>query len=695
MDCFGAKDCASNFRCVGGFCVEITEPLNPFNNVAGCGGTLDSRLPEGWENPTDWERCGNFRELGPGGEILEVSAGPCREGTVCLGGYCQPDWNDFNGEFDWDSFDPEDPSTFPWDPEDPSTYPDRDENGFPNAISSCGTPAVPVLPPPPKFSLIEPGDANSSVETPNAPEFEPPEFPEIGPPPSIPGEDTPRNYPKAPPVVLSCDDEPNCGTGRPGFEFPSDFEFPEQYEAPEFPEVEFDLGDPETWPEDDEEFDPADRSTYPEVQQSFTDVPIGVGACATTCPEGLFLLDGKCQERPCSKYCSELYLTDPKALLDEGSRCGAGSYCTGTCEECAQVPGRPAPGPLLYDKGFCVSKARADFPDANGDGLPDEAYEPGDDDNPLPYGGVHCKCLKDEEIPECWKCDDDGIIRPSPRDCSICTSVDGWECSCGVKLDMQICRRGNEAPVSAEAIRVRLAARCQELCTPEEESECNPDCVIRTYTNPPWEIGNAPCPKGFKCSVLAVITTDDGGRSVITRECDYSELPVRCQCNSVECACHSECGRCEVCNEEGKCIKDPAAPPECCDPRDKRVKVLFRVTEDRYAATSCDGVEIRPSVRTYKNYEFDRTGVGEFTLPPEGGETVVFDQTCDSVEPCLNLNRFQAGKIEYDAHLEDGTIEKRNWYVGEYYEGNCRATFNRVIVSRIEMVGEPVITCTT
>ena len=682
MDCYGHNDCASNFRCAGGRCIENrNSQQDETNQAAGCGFKLpdgqDFKLPKSWVPPGDRQPCGNYQTI-VDGVITSVSAGPCPKGQTCSGNFCVPDWNDPLYEFPWEEYDEEDPETWPYDPEDPETYPDEEDE-------DCGK-----VPQPAEDTEEEEDDKDEEDESGPLDEEDSQKnpFPELD-LPKLPNLND-LFKPAAPPA-LSCDDEPNCGTKPFGFTMP---EIPNT----EFPEIPFDITDPSTWPdeEEDEEFDPKDKDTWPPDEEDFLDEAEPTGNCKEKCEDGKWLVEGKCEQRPCSKYCTELYKTDPRGLADEMERCPPGSFCTGQCQDCEQVPNRPAPGPLLYDKGWCVSRAKAQFDDENGDGIPDADWTPeaGQEENPLPYGGVHCKCLTPEEIPACWKCDSDGVIRPDPANCQVCVTVDNWECSCGPVIGKTFCRAANERKISAEWIRDRLAEECARLCPVGSDDACAPACTYVTRQEP-GPVSSFPCPPSHKCSVVGTIINDStGGYTYIIEQCDYSDLPARCECNSVECVCHSECPSCSVCTEEGKCVADPAAPPECCpDPAKKRVRQRFKITKKVLPTYSCDGILIAQGSETVQYTEFNEIGVVDFDLPSVV-ESATIQERCDEFVACEDLQQKQLGKVYYDYYIEGSDKpERRNWYVGSFYQGLCRGVFERVTFTTVELSGDPIITC--
>ena len=248
--------------------------------------------------------------------------------------------------------------------------------------------------------------------------------------------------------------------------------------------------------------------------------------------------------------------------------------------------------------------------------------------------------------------------------------------------------------MTAERIRTWLAKECKKRCP--DVKECEPACRFETFADrdAPVAIEEVPACNDAKCRVAGTLTSPGSGLITTFIEiCSYDGLPRACECEDVECMCHSDCADCTYCSDQGKCVPDASAPPECCPPWKKTLTVEFEITTTYGDQFSCDGILIAPGYEEVRYALFEsEVGVDGYDLKSD--DVVIFETQCQGEEACSNLPRKSMGLIKYSYYEdEESQGEVRNWYVGQYYEGVCRSTYNQVVSTRVRAL-EPIIGCT-
>jgi hypothetical protein len=193
--------------------------------------------------------------------------------------------------------------------------------------------------------------------------------------------------------------------------------------------------------------------------------------------------------------------------------------------------------------------------------------------------GSPCHC-RNEPIPDCHRCDENGTVVPDSSSCQECVTISNYECdSCG---DGQTITKTCCQPLGTDGLTLTnkcqdlLEQDCQSLCPPGEPGgaptgNCDGDCEPKTICQPgscPDLPPNAP---GHRNTASGCI--EAGGQGcLLYYDCDVSGLPP--ECALCDCNCNNDCPNCYLCGADGKCYPDPScncdgnycpgAPGDCC-----------------------------------------------------------------------------------------------------------------------------------
>ena len=217
--------------------------------------------------------------------------------------------------------------------------------------------------------------------------------------------------------------------------------------------------------------------------------------------------------------------------------------------------------------------------------------EQGDPFNPLP---CHCfpKCSE-----ECHVCNKDtdspnfGDCEYAPNTCAECCSISNYECpQCARYFEgfQEHCEPIGSTRNCLSVLQEKLFAACAVECAAEDP--CAPTdsfstCVdgsapVDPITNPGGPTGVS-CPDGKTCQYTGYI--EIGGKTCyLYSTWVTADIPERCK--ECDCNCDNDCGDCEICNEQGKCEKDP----DCCDSVEDQ-RILYELTTNYPNASNYSG----------------------------------------------------------------------------------------------------------
>lgn len=212
--------------------------------------------------------------------------------------------------------------------------------------------------------------------------------------------------------------------------------------------------------------------------------------------------------------------------------------------------------------------------------------------------GSPCHC-KNEPIPACHKCDENGTVVPDEGSCQECITIHNYACdNCGERrtISRTCCR-----PVGIDGLSLtnkcqsELQQACDGLCPPPDETEPPPasaclgvNCVSRVICGPgscPPLPPNAPGRNNIQSGCIEA----GGNGCTLYYECDVSNLPP--ECGECDCNCNNDCPDCQLCGTDGKCYPDPS----CCEDDDMYIRYKrtykrwdYQVSSYSWGSLACD-----------------------------------------------------------------------------------------------------------
>jgi len=249
---------------------------------------------------------------------------------------------------------------------------------------------------------------------------------------------------------------------------------------------------------------------------------------------------------------------------------------------------------------------------------------------PLESGGP-CHC-KNDLIPDCYKCDENGSTVPDLDNCQECVTITNVDCGCGTVITNTTCCQplGTDGLTITNKCQDLIDQDCAKACE-EQVDPCKGICEVVSgdcggtddFGNPVGDCGSnsddlngLPLPPvnqpGQRNTTLGYIEVPGQTPRLIWERCDVSELPE--ECALCDCNCNNDCPNCQLCGADGKCYPDPACEYSYFY---EIAWSIWRYRESacNYAALGCDC-----SVRiTYYNSP-DKRGInsGQIGVDPQG-----------------------------------------------------------------------------
>lgn len=588
-------------------------------------------------------------------------------------------------ENQYPTFDPANPATWPssestvwpnFDPQDPATYPTRGGYDLVDQINPSDASTWPL-----NMDEFNPGDVTTWPY--NGPQIDPLD---------------PSTFPD--PAVYPNFDPADTSTWPYGAGIPISY---------------IDATNPETWPQQGEwsDFDPKDETTWPpgaistRVPGQLEDdqpIPEDCGSCFI----GGVQKPGKCNRgrRPqCTTFCHELWRTDPTdpSIDDLCYDFLNPLYCEYDCDICFD----PADVWEGYDE------------EADEDGL---GYRPRCIDTieaierkliAPPSSSISttidCRCLQftkyKEDFPTCWKCSYDGTLKPDCSDCSFCSKLPNYGCSCGLTVTVENCKSycSSNPRTGLNELKALAERRCNAACENQPtDGPCGDEgaldfvtTVYRTYSslsNPDFDPSNPPCSYLPTCSCRVVdmqeFTNPTPAGPVpyyvyqVEMRC-YNETEenqdCKCEDPAKDCDCNADCPPCTRCNNAGKCEVDTSAE-QCCDCRYKNIDVNVLRTTSYSDKTNCAGEVIEPAYEEQTSHVISLVQVNGYSAPKSQQIKLVLD--CESVTSVPELPIKRGGELTYQQCFDDNdSIASRTDFIVELPEGTARGLYNQTIIN--------------
>jgi hypothetical protein len=238
-------------------------------------------------------------------------------------------------------------------------------------------------------------------------------------------------------------------------------------------------------------------------------------------------INGRCADpKPCNAFCAEYH--------EANGGHAAGCSDKDLCDECTQCSG-------VAENGSNYCEEKADAPP--------------------------CHCNPDA-VGECDLCANDGSVVPGV--CMTCCEVANYDCGCGVAVTAKVCRdRDASGRSECNLAQDAAAAECAKQCANNNEPDpCAPKIkgLFQCVEGANCDNGGPDLPpnENGKKNVWTGCIDNGTKACVLYNEEDYNDLPAECE--GCDCNCHNDCPACELCNAEGKCVKDTSSP-ECQEPK--------------------------------------------------------------------------------------------------------------------------------
>jgi hypothetical protein len=177
--------------------------------------------------------------------------------------------------------------------------------------------------------------------------------------------------------------------------------------------------------------------------------------------------------------------------------------------------------------------------------------------------GSPCHC-KNEPIPDCHRCDENGTVVPDSSSCQECVTIYNYECencSDGETISKTCCQPlGTDGLSLTNKCQDLLEQDCQNLCPSSgpggaPQGPCEGDCEPKTLCQPGSCPDLPPNEPGHRNTASGCIEAGGEG-CLLYYDCDVSG--VSSTCKEPDCNCHNDCPNCQLCGANGKCSPDPS-----------------------------------------------------------------------------------------------------------------------------------------